>query len=93
MVLLIGLLRCCTVVDILFLVIEDEVCVSIIQRDIPTAFHFGLVILGNELEEFTGLRRTPPAAALAMRYPYLSNAPVLDTYYNATEIQIWGILV
>jgi hypothetical protein len=27
------------------------------------------------IEEFIGLRRTPPAAALAMRYPYLSNAP------------------
>jgi hypothetical protein len=39
------------------------------------------------------LRRTSPAAALAIRYPYLSNAPVSDTNYNATEIQIRGILV
>jgi hypothetical protein len=29
------------------------------------------------IEEFTALRRTPPAAALAIRYPYLSNAPRL----------------
>jgi hypothetical protein len=46
-----------------------------------------------DLEEFTGLRRTPPDAALAMRYPYLLNAPVSVTYYDATKIQIWGILV
>jgi hypothetical protein len=45
------------------------------------------------VEKFTMLRRTPPAAALALRYPYLSNAPLSDTYYHATKIQIRGILV
>ena len=42
------------------------------------------------VEEFTGLRRRPPAATLAMQYPYLSNAPISDTYYDATEIQNLG---
>jgi hypothetical protein len=45
------------------------------------------------IEEFTGLRCIPPAAVLAIRYPYLSNALVSDTYYDATEIQNWGVLV
>jgi hypothetical protein len=39
------------------------------------------------------LRRTPPAAALAIGYPYLLNAPISDTYYDAIETQIRGILV
>jgi hypothetical protein len=45
------------------------------------------------LEEFTALRRTPPAAVFGMRYPYLLNTPVRFAIYHATVRRIRGILV
>jgi hypothetical protein len=43
------------------------------QCTVRGSVHAGL--FESNLEEFTSLRRTPPAAALAMQYLYLSNAP------------------
>jgi hypothetical protein len=49
-------------------------------------------LIGCEVEESTGLCG-PAAAARAMRYPYLLNAPVRVAICSAAECRIRGILV